>query len=87
MKNKVGRPFSSIDVPQESFDFWDKHYEVGDFTKISIGKNICRPTINKAWWKRKASQENIDKITAFYRERLSKKALLEQQVAELQVAK
>jgi hypothetical protein len=76
-KNKrgAGRPVSNVKVPKETKKYWDKLYQTGDFTEIHLKKKIGRPTIRKAWYGKGASQENIDKITAFYKEREQKSSV------------
>ena len=78
-KRGAGRPFSNIDVPKETKKFWKDNYQVGDFTEISIKKEIARPTLRKAW-RGNASASNIEKITDFYKERIKNTAVLEEKI-------
>ena len=55
-------------MPKDILKYWKKNYDAGDFTKISAEQRIGRPTIRRAWDGR-ASLENMDKITAFYKDR------------------
>lgn len=82
---KQGRPETCLDVPKETLKFWKSSYDAGDFTKINIEKSIGRPTIRKAWNEGKSSQENIDKITAFYEARKKEQQILEEKINLVQV--
>lgn len=82
---KQGRPETCLDVPKETLKFWKSSYDAGDFTKINVEKSIGRPTIRKAWNEGKSSQENIDKITAFYEARKKEQQILEEKINLVQV--
>ena len=78
-KKSVGRPVSNIPVPKETLDFWSENYQVGDFTKIASAKDVGRPTVRSAW-RGISSQENIDKITAFYNDRKKAKVITHERI-------
>lgn len=79
-KRRQGRPESCLNVPDDIYAFWEKNYDSGDFTKINLDKKVSRVTIRRAWNERKASQVNIDKITAFYNERVKKQQIMEETI-------
>ena len=82
---KQGRPETCLDVPKDTVKFWKSNYDAGDFTKLNVEMSIGRPTIRKAWNEGKSSQENIDKITAFYEARKKAQKILEEQINLVQV--
>ena len=79
-KRGVGRPVSNINVPKETMKFWKDNYQTGDFSRISAERKIGRPTLRKAWYANGCSQENIDKITAFYTDRLKNTSVIEEKI-------
>ncbi len=79
-KLKQGRPESTIVVPKKVHKSWSDSYDAGDFTKIKEVTGISRVTIRRAWNEKRASQVNMDKITAFYDERKRQSQIMQEQI-------